>query len=167
MMIPSPPDPDANPYAPPRSVVAVPAVDVEEAAAVPMKRPASTKWVMFWLGMVVLRLGIDYGRAIRRHGLDTVLEHQAILDSSFLLVIGFVASLFSRRSPWFYYSLSAVVVVMLAHAGHNTYDAVTELVSGGLPLDQALVVMMALPLLLWLAVRFILGRPSREYYRVG
>lgn len=153
---------EMNPYAPPRSEVVPPSVEVA------LAKPASTKWLLF----ILWGFGAFVVTEVLREGWHAAQHYFSFRGLVLWCTLGLLQ--FSKRSRVAYFLGALVVLGLLLMASLQSFSTIQVVVRNwAAQLDHgeasgAVIASILLPLLLaWLGYRFIFGLPSRRYYRIS
>jgi hypothetical protein len=135
-------------------------------------RPASHRWVIGFLGFMTFGFVLILTRTLLDKSFGQFLRLPVLFASISVIIVAFFSMCFGGRRRWVYYLTSSLLVYLVARNIQSLYIFGSFWLSppaGKTPfsIEDMLFHFTAAFLIILLAWRFILGRPSRRYFGFG
>jgi hypothetical protein len=145
---------EENPYQSPKA-------EIISSEMAEIKRPGSTKAVLWLFGLVPLLQSKLYYDAIRQHGFEEVWAEQSFWDPSLYMLPAFLLCLVACRQRVTYWAVSTILFGAIFTATDNALGTWSM---QSVDHERLVIQAVAVLLILKLFHRFTFGLPSRRYY---
>jgi hypothetical protein len=168
--MPTPPDSEVNPYAPPASEVGVREAAIAESQ---IERPKSVKWTIAVFLLLVAGLVITSGQFIYGKGWGALITgyrvNPSYLATHALFTAALTALLVGGRRPVVYWITTFSLALGCFNIANNLRFEWARAAShlGGEEIGNKIGLVIFSFLLVYLFYRFTFGRPSRTYFRMS
>jgi hypothetical protein len=134
------------------------------------RRPQSHYWVMGWFGFMTFSYIVILASFLAHRSGEPLGRYLGLIVWPIIYATGSISIVAGGRRRWSYYVVSACFILLTAYSIYYQTIRLYHLLSGNAPQDEPYFVVrqFAYPLLfigwVYLAARFILGKPSRAFY---